>query len=129
MDQFISNQNQTLLLDLQGRGITFHYAAGRSDFHVGHSWGSIHALLAKLRNCRAASTSRNSPRMPGCWADSPPPSVFTGSSPPRTAVASRAIAPPSACRYSVVTSVTGTTPESIRSPSTWPGTGRSWSRA
>lgn len=37
---------------------------------------------ASPRNWRTASTRRNSPRIPGCWADSPPPSVLTGSSPP-----------------------------------------------
>ena len=48
-------------------------------------------------------------------------SSTAGSSPPRTAIARRAIEPPSAWRYSVVSSVTGSTPESIRSPSTRPG--------
>ena len=36
-------------------------------------------------------------------------------------MASRAMAPPSVCRYSFVSSVTGTVPLSIRSPSTRPG--------
>ena len=44
-----------------------------------------------------------------------------GRVPPRTAVASRAMSPPSRCRYSRVSSVTGTTPDSMRSASTWPG--------
>ena len=43
------------------------------------------------------------------------------SSPPRTAVASFAMTPPSRCRYSVVSSVTGTAPESMMSASTRPG--------
>ena len=34
------------------------------------------------RNCRVASTSKNNPRMPGWHAERPPPSGFTGKSPP-----------------------------------------------
>ena len=40
-----------------------------------------------------------------------------GSWPPRTAVASRAIAPPASCRYRVCNSTTGTAAEPIRSAS------------
>ena len=40
------------------------------------------ASPASPRSWRVASHNRNRPRMPGCVADSPPPSVFVGSAPP-----------------------------------------------
>src|ERR1700739_1261468 len=42
------------------------------------SWGTWRGP-ASPRSWRTASTSRNSPRWPGCSAERPPPSVLTGS--------------------------------------------------
>src|SRR5439155_17581640 len=49
------------------------------------------------RSCRAASMSRKMPRIPGWHDDSPPPSVVSGSRPPRRRWPSAANGPPSPC--------------------------------
>jgi len=49
MYKFLSKQNRELSMDLEGGGISFHYDIGGGIFHVGQSWASVHALLAKLR--------------------------------------------------------------------------------
>jgi hypothetical protein len=50
MFTFLSNQNRKLSMDLESGGISFHYDTRRGIYHVGQSWASIHALLARLRN-------------------------------------------------------------------------------
>ena len=52
MFTFLSNQNRKLMMDLESGGISFHYDTRRGVFHVGQSWASIHALLARLRSDR-----------------------------------------------------------------------------
>jgi hypothetical protein len=52
MYTFMSNQNQKLSMDLESGGISFHYDTHQGIYHVGQSWASIHALLAKLRKCQ-----------------------------------------------------------------------------
>ncbi len=52
MVKFRSKQNRKLMMDLEHKGITFHYATGHGIHHVGRSWGSIHTLLMKLNRCR-----------------------------------------------------------------------------
>jgi hypothetical protein len=52
MFTFMSNQNSQLSMDLESDGISFRYGTRRAVYHVGQSWASIHALLAKLRNCQ-----------------------------------------------------------------------------
>src|SRR5207248_5386089 len=47
------------------------------------------------RSCRAASTSRNIPRIPGWQCDRPPPSVFVGRAPPTRSLPSATNSPPS----------------------------------
>ena len=47
------------------------------------------------RSCFVASMTRKMPRMPGWFDDSPPPSVLTGSAPPRPMRPSAQNAPPS----------------------------------
>jgi hypothetical protein len=55
MYKFNTKQNNKLMMDLEGEGITFYYTLCRNRqeevFQVGQSWASIHALMAKLRNC------------------------------------------------------------------------------
>ena len=57
--EFTSKQNTKLGLDLEERGIVFHYAVGRDRkrnvLRLGQSWASIHALLAKLYTCQTYS--------------------------------------------------------------------------
>ena len=60
MYEFISKQNKKLTLDLEGRGVTFRYVTRAGVFHVGRSWASIHALLAKLQNWQTHSESDQS---------------------------------------------------------------------
>ena len=55
MVKFRSIQNRKLILDLEDRGISFHYATKRGVYHVGRSWASVHALLMKLNTCRKYS--------------------------------------------------------------------------
>ena len=52
MFEFTSKQNHTLTMDLEGGGISFHYAARQRVYHVGQSWANVHALLAKLYTCQ-----------------------------------------------------------------------------
>jgi hypothetical protein len=52
MYTFISNQNQKLVMDLESEGISFRYDTRHGVYQVAQSWASIHALLAKLRNCQ-----------------------------------------------------------------------------
>ena len=56
MVKFRSKQNRKLTMDLENRGISFHYVTAHGVYHVGRSWGSIHALLMKLNNCRTYSS-------------------------------------------------------------------------
>ena len=60
MHLFISKQNNDLVMDLEGRGMTFRYKTGHGIFHVGQSWASIHALLARLRNWQQYSARNQS---------------------------------------------------------------------
>lgn len=60
MFTFMSNQNRKLSMDLESEGISFHYDTQRGVYHVGQSWASIHALLAKLRNYQAYSARNQS---------------------------------------------------------------------
>jgi hypothetical protein len=60
MFTFLSNQNQKLSMDLESGGISFHYDTRRSIYHVGQSWASIHALLARLRNDQNYSAQNQS---------------------------------------------------------------------
>jgi len=60
MFTFISNQNRTLSMDLESDGISFHYDTRRVAYHVGQSWASIHALLARLRNYQDYSARNQS---------------------------------------------------------------------
>lgn len=60
MFTFLSNQNQALTMDLESEGISFRYDSRRGAYHVGQSWESIHALLAKLRNCQNYSARNQS---------------------------------------------------------------------
>jgi hypothetical protein len=39
-------------MDLEDKGISFHYATARGVHHVGRSWASIHTLLMKLYKCQ-----------------------------------------------------------------------------
>jgi hypothetical protein len=60
MFTFLSNQNRKLSMDLESGGISFHYDTRRGIYHVGQSWASIHALLARLRNCQDYSAHNRS---------------------------------------------------------------------
>ena len=60
MHLFISKQNNDLVMDLEGRGMTFRYKTGHGIFHVGQSWASIHALLSRLRNWQRYSARNQS---------------------------------------------------------------------
>lgn len=64
MYEFITEQNRTLRLDLDGRGVIFHYATGKDQkgkiLRVGQSWAGIHALLAKLWTRQKYSAQDNS---------------------------------------------------------------------
>ena len=54
MYQFITKENNILVIDLNGRGLLFQYVTGpdpkRDIFEVTQSWAGIHSLLSKLRN-------------------------------------------------------------------------------
>ncbi len=60
MSNFISKQNDTLRLDLEGTGISFLYIRGQGRkgdvLNVPQSWPNIHALLTKLRHDREYSS-------------------------------------------------------------------------
>ncbi len=60
MQHFISKQNNKLVMGLEGKGLTFHYETREGIFHVGQSWASIHALLARLRNWQRYSARNQS---------------------------------------------------------------------
>lgn len=60
MYTFISRQNRTLIMDLEGGGISFRYNTGKGVYHSGQSWAGIHALLAKLYRSQTYSTRTQS---------------------------------------------------------------------
>ena len=60
MYEFTSKQNRRLTLDLVGGGVTFRYVTRAGIYHIGRSWASIHALLAKLQNWQTYSASDQS---------------------------------------------------------------------
>lgn len=60
MITFQSKQNRELLMDLDDEGISFHYTAAKQVYHVGQSWASIHALLAKLYSMQEYSARNQS---------------------------------------------------------------------
>ena len=55
MFTYKSKQNRKLMMDLEHRGISFHYVTAHGVYHVGRSWASVHALLMKLYSCRTYS--------------------------------------------------------------------------
>ena len=55
MYEFWTKQNRKLRLDLEHKGISFHYVTAQGVYHVGRSWASIHALLMKLYQCQTYS--------------------------------------------------------------------------
>ncbi len=48
------------MLDLEGKGISFHYVTRQGVFHIGRSWASIHTLLSKLQKYQTYSAGDQS---------------------------------------------------------------------